>query len=53
MINWVLRNLRSAAADGRVMMAESESGVLPGRELSVNWLLSSEPSESIPPATRS
>lgn len=48
MINLVLRHLSSLAADGSVMMAELERGVLLGCGLSVKWLLSSELSEPIP-----
>lgn len=48
MINLVLRNLSSVVADGSVMMAELEGGILPGWGLSVRWLLSSELSEPIP-----
>lgn len=47
MINMVLRQLSSVAADGSVMMAETESGVLPGCGLSVKWLFSSKLSEPI------
>lgn len=48
MINLVLRNLSSVAADGSVMMAESERGILPGCGLSVIWLLGLELSEPTP-----
>lgn len=53
MINLVLRNLSSVAADGSVMMRELESSDLLGCGLSVKWLLSSGLSEPILLASRS